>query len=239
MFEFKYAFSYKEKNVRVPSSRKVCLRMQKQAPIKQPKGKLAQVTNNEVHIDPELHYDNWADSYDEELLVEYGYCAHEIGAKALAKIQLSFDSPILDVGCGTGLAGLELSRLGYTEIDGLDVSAGMLEHARNQGMYRQLFQKRIGVDTLSELPSYKGVLCVGSFGIGHMEQEDIISLLDLAATNGSIVIFMNAEPFNAQNYEATIERLSLDGLWKVEAIEDHNYMSELERPGKLIVGRRV
>ena len=115
----------------------------------------------------------------------------------------------------------------------------MLEHARNQGMYRQLFQKRIGVDTLSELPSYKGVLCVGSFGIGHMEQEDIISLLDLAATNGSIVIFMNAEPFNAQNYKATIERLSLDGLWKVEAIEDHNYMSELERPGKLIVGRRV
>ena len=50
---------------------------------------------------------------------------------------------------------------------------------------------------------------------------------------------MNAEPFNAQNYEATIERLSLDGLWRVEAIEDHNYMSELERPGKLIVGRRV
>ena len=115
----------------------------------------------------------------------------------------------------------------------------MLERARNQGTYRQLFQKRIGVDNLSELPSYKGILCVGSFGLGHMEQEDIIRLIDLAAANASIVIFMNAEPFHAQNYEATIEHLSLDGLWRVEAIEDHNYMSELERPGKLIVGRRV
>ena len=215
------------------------LRMRKQDSRKQPEGKLAQVTGNEVHIDPELHYDNWADSYDKELLEEYGYCAHEIGAKALAETQIPFDSPILDVGCGTGLAGLELSRLGYTKIDGLDVSAGMLERARNQGTYRQLFQKRIGVDNLSELPSYKGILCVGSFGLGHMEQEDIIRLIDLAAANASIVIFMNAEPFHAQNYEATIEHLSLDGLWRVEAIEDHNYMSELERPGKLIVGRRV
>ena len=213
--------------------------MQKQDLRKQPKGKLAQVTGNEVHIDPELYYDDWADSYDKELLEEYGYCAHEIGAKALAETKISFDSPILDVGCGTGLAGLELSRFGYTEIDGLDVSAGMLEHARNQGIYRQLFRKRIGVDNLSELPSYRGVLCVGSFGLGHMGQEDIIRLMDLAAANASIVIFMNAEPFHAQNYEATIERLSLDGLWRVEAIEDHNYMSELERPGKLIVGRRV
>ena len=215
------------------------LRMRKQDSRKQPEGKLAQVTGNEVHIDPELHYDNWADSYDKELLEEYGYCAHEIGAKALAETQTPIDSPILDVGCGTGLAGVELSRFGYTKIDGLDVSAGMLERARNQGTYRQLFQKRIGVDNLSELPSYKGILCVGSFGLGHMEQEDIIRLIDLAAANASIVIFMNAEPFHAQNYEATIEHLSLDGLWRVEAIEDHNYMSELERPGKLIVGRRV
>jgi len=213
--------------------------MQKQDPRKQPEGKLAQVTGNQVHIDPELYYDDWADSYDKELLEEYGYCAHEIGAKALAETQIPFDSPILDVGCGTGLAGVELSRFGYTKIDGLDVSAGMLERARNQGTYRQLFQKRIGVDNLSELPSYKGILCVGSFGLGHMEQEDIIRLIDLAAANASIVIFMNAEPFHAQNYEATIEHLSLDGLWRVEAIEDHNYMSELERPGKLIVGRRV
>ena len=157
----------------------------------------------------------------------------------MAETQIPFDSPILDAGCGTGLAGLELSQFGYTKIDGLDVSAGMLEHARNQGVYRQLFQKRIGVDNLSELPSYQGVLCVGSFGLGHMEQEDIIRLMDLTTANASIVIFMNAEPFHAQNYEATIERLSMDGVWKVKRIEDHNYMSELERPGKLIVGRRV
>ena len=35
--------------------------MQKQDLRKQPKGKLAQVTGNQVHIDPELYYDDWAE----------------------------------------------------------------------------------------------------------------------------------------------------------------------------------
>ena len=121
---------------------KMCLRIQRQEPTKRSEGKLAQVTGSEVHIDLEIHYNDWADSYINELLDEYGYCTHEIGTKALAETQIPFDSPILDVGCGSGLAGLELSRFGYAVIDGLDMFAGMLEHARIQGVYRQFFQEK-------------------------------------------------------------------------------------------------
>ena len=61
----------------------------------------------------------------------------------MAETQIPFDSPILDVGFGTGLAGLEVSRFDYTVIDDLDVSASMLEHARIQGVYRNLFKKSL------------------------------------------------------------------------------------------------
>ena len=36
------------------------------------KGKLAQVTGSNVQIDPEEHYDSWAENYDKELLGQYG-----------------------------------------------------------------------------------------------------------------------------------------------------------------------
>ena len=72
-----------------------------------------------------------------------------------------------------------------------------------------------------------------------MVKEDIIRLIKMSVPNAAIVIFMNAEPFEAQNYMLTIKRLSDAGLWTVEQLEDHNYMAKLDRPGKLIVGRRV
>ena len=56
---------------------------------------------------------------------------------------------------------------------------------------------------------------------------------------GSIVIiFMNAEPFILEGYNKYIEKLVYINDAEVIAIEDHNYMSKIERPGKLIIFRR-
>ena len=202
-------------------------------------GKLAQVSGKDVHIDPEDHYDSWAESYNKDLLEQYGYCAHKLAVNAFQKVHANRKKPIIDVGCGTGLVGLEMARIGYETIDGLDVSKGMLDKARALGIYRKLFQKRIGCKNLSTLAGYSGVLCVGSFGLGHMLKDDILPLIKMAASNAPIVIFMNAEPFETQGYITTLKRLIKEGLWIIERLEDHNYMSALNRPGKLIVGRRV
>ena len=39
---------------------------------KKAEGKLAQVTGKDVSIDPASHYDDWAESYNHDLLSEYG-----------------------------------------------------------------------------------------------------------------------------------------------------------------------
>ena len=44
---------------------------------------------------------------------------------------------ILDAGAGTGLTGFELHKLGYTNIDALDISQEMLNVAKEKGVYRR------------------------------------------------------------------------------------------------------
>jgi len=83
-------------------------------------------------------YDDWAESYDGEL-GDAGYATPARVARAMAATGCT--GPILDLGCGTGLSGLALAAEGLGPIDGTDLSAGMLERARQTGVYRRLWQQ--------------------------------------------------------------------------------------------------
>ena len=201
-------------------------------------GRLAEVSGQDVSIDPAEHYDGWADSYDRELLQDYGYCAHRIAANALAAELPDRGAELLDVGCGTGLVGVELAAVGFTAIDGMDISARMIEHAAETGVYRQLIRQDAGQPSAIPEARYHGVVSAGSFGKGHLGPEALGGLIALVRPGGAGVIFMNAEPYLNDNYESHLHALEAAGTWRVERIEDHNYMDALERPGKLIVARR-
>jgi SAM-dependent methyltransferase len=51
---------------------------------------------------------------------------------------------ILDAGCGTGLAGQILAARGYRNVEGLDLSAGMLREAGKKARYAALHQQTLG-----------------------------------------------------------------------------------------------
>jgi len=206
---------------------------------KEASGKLADVTGKDVAIDPSEHYDGWATTYDRDLLEEYGYSAPRIAAEALASVLPDRAGLILDVGCGTGLVAKELASKGFNRIEGVDVSQGMLAEAEKTGLYARLILADAEADGPGMPDHYDAVISVGSFGLGHMGPEAMAGLASAAKPGGAVVIFMNAEPFADQDYMATIRSMEADGLWKVEAITDHNYMDALDRPGKLILARRV
>ena len=45
-------------------------------------------------------------------------------------------SPVLDIGCGTGLVGVSLREEGWSsELTGVDISLGMLEVAEKKKVY--------------------------------------------------------------------------------------------------------
>ncbi|KAI7645633.1 hypothetical protein KC319_g11971 [Hortaea werneckii] len=81
-------------------------------------------------------YDEWAAIYDKDM-VDAEYESPAIVASEVIKYA-GADGKILDAGCGTGLVGIQLSKLGAKAVDGNDLSPGMLEIARKTGAYQDL-----------------------------------------------------------------------------------------------------
>src|SRR5215212_12187976 len=76
-------------------------------------------------------YDEIADWYETEFLAAQAG-ADPIGVHAAMDELLSDGAGVcLEVGCGTGTHAAQLRRLGWTPV-GLDLSAGMLRHARGR-----------------------------------------------------------------------------------------------------------
>jgi len=183
-------------------------------------------------------YDDWSGSYDDHLLDEFGYISPEIAASALAAESDSRDLAVMDYGCGTGLVGEALRRLGFSRIDGIDVSAGMLARAREKGVYRSLLcgdlTDRIGLDDAI----YDAATCIGSMGAGHVGAQHLPELLRPLRPGAPFVIIMNASYYFSGGFERAFRQVENEGLWRIHRLEEFNYMTELNRPGWLLVAAR-
>ena len=203
--------------------------------IKIPTGTLAKVSAENPDVDPRKFYDSWAKDYNDDLIYNYGYVAHKISTLEFCKLVSNKTIQIIDVGCGTGLVGKELKKLGYNYIDGYDISSKMLERARKTGAYQDLIELDLKEQIDSKFKTYDALISVGCFGYGSLNRSSLLNLIKLVNSDGIILIFMNAQPFTSKNYHEYITCLDKQGLWKIISISEHNYMNKLKRPGKLII----
>ena len=67
--------------------------------------RLARNYKNLSSLEQKEIYQNWAETYDRELLDEFDYKAPEEAVKKLVEIFPDHETSILDAGCGTGLVG--------------------------------------------------------------------------------------------------------------------------------------
>ena len=183
-------------------------------------------------------YDEWSQSYEQDLVGNLGYTGHLIAANALAGIAPDKAASIIDIGCGTGLVGQELTALGYTHIDGIDIAEEMLNVARPKAIYGKLVWGDLMKTTAIETGAYQAAVCAGSFAPGHLGPECYPEIIRMVQPGSPIVIFMNGAHFVEDGYQAYIDRLEQSGVWTVIEIKAFNYMSALDRPGRLIVARK-
>ncbi len=71
------------------------------------------------------HYEKWGDKYDQDM-VDWNYTGPKETVTIFKKYTVNKDSKIFDAGCGTGLVGIELKKIGYTNIHGADLSKKLL-----------------------------------------------------------------------------------------------------------------
>jgi predicted TPR repeat methyltransferase len=180
-------------------------------------------------------YNDWSQDYDVHLLNELGYLSPGIAAAELAQNLEWRDQKVIDFGCGTGLVGEALAELGFVDVDGADISTGMLEQARAKQTYRNL----LCIDLTARIPlddnSYAAGLCIGSLGAGHVGAQHVAEMLRPIKPGGLLVLTMNGTYYQQGEFEHIFKKMEADGLWSIQKLEEFNYMTELVRPGWLVV----
>lgn len=90
-------------------------------------------------------FDAYAEEFDKALVERLGYCApqHLAGLAVMARNEREDKfSRVLDLGCGTGLAGEAIATQAL-RLEGVDLSNGMIEQAEAKGFYDALTRSDI------------------------------------------------------------------------------------------------
>lgn len=104
-------------------------------------------------------FDQYAPRFDVKLVERLGYCVPELLASAIADLKPVHETGerVLDLGCGTGLAAERLRRRAAW-LEGVDLSAGMLDQARRKGLYDALHRGDLLASLARPGPRYDIVL---------------------------------------------------------------------------------
>ncbi|MCQ0987852.1 class I SAM-dependent DNA methyltransferase [Jiella marina] len=200
-------------------------------------------SDNTIHASHELagdseklekYYADWAAKYDDDVRnEEYG------GPRAIASIALMVADSflgkpaksirVLDAGCGTGLAGIELKMKGFDVIDGFDLSQEMCDIAEKTEAYAELAGN---VDlNRDDKPvfnrTYDLIVCCGVFTLGHVEPEALTRLAEYLSDDGYMVVSTRNSYLEDTDYEDVGKLIEKQGtLHLVTKLPDARYIAE-------------
>lgn len=157
-------------------------------------------------------YDDWAATYDKELAEDaQKYVAPAIASAYVLKMlgvnRLPEDLEILDAGCGTGLVGNELAKVGAKKIDGVDLSPGMLDVARATGAYRSLEPVDLSQPLDRKNAQYDVVMCIGTMTQGHVGPGALDEFVRVLKKGGFLVATILGYIWESGGYEARVQEL--------------------------------
>lgn len=151
-------------------------------------------------------YAAWAKTYDADFAARMDYCLPERVVAAF--VARGPSGPILDIGAGTGLVGAHLAALGLGPVEGVDISAEMLDVAEARRVYQRLFLGDMTTRLDVANGAYGAVVSSGTFTTGHVGPEALDEVLRVAATGAQIAISVSEAHWQAAGFAATFDRLA-------------------------------
>ena len=133
-------------------------------------------------------FDLFAGSFD-KTLASIGYSTPDV-IRAMIDAQWGEPSPrfdTLDMGCGTGLAGIGL-RAWSKRLEGVDLSPGMLAHAQARAIYDELREGEIVADLSAHRGSYDLIAATDVF-IYFGVLDEVLGAAHAALRPGGHIIF--------------------------------------------------
>lgn len=182
-------------------------------------GKLEKAYGHKPGAEAVDFYDDWADSYDEELGAK-GYVTPQRCAEALIAMGADPAQPILDIGCGTGVSGAALAAAGFTAIDGVDPSPEMLARARDKSIYRAVRE----IDPLAPLVApegaYVNAMAAGVLSPGLAPPEALDQIFEFLPAGGRLAFSLNDHAISDGAHLGRMTEI-IDGGWVVLEFKEY------------------
>lgn len=161
----------------------------------------------------ESDYDTFADGgrYD-ETFVEWGYVGPQTAA-AIMRNYVAPDARVLDAACGSGLTGTALRNLGYTRIEGIDISEQLLGLAAQTGAYERVSRVDMQVFPLPfDDDEFDAICFIGA--LTYFETPEILrQLCRIVRSGGHIVFSQRDDIMRDQYYGEKLDELVREGRW--------------------------
>lgn len=185
-------------------------------------------------------YRDWAESYDATMLGGLRYRSPALVAALLADHLPDRTAQLLDVGCGTGLAGQFLAELGFSVIDGLDISPEMMQVARRRGIYRHFVAADLNHPLDMPDAHYDGATCSGTFTHGHVDARCLDELFRILRPGAPFAFTVKREVWEPLGFQRALARLVAGGRITEAANRlDKHYDSSEQPDGVFCVYRRA
>ncbi|XP_078377448.1 methyltransferase-like protein 27 [Oculina patagonica] len=199
--------------------------------------KITQLTNETTEDEIKRLYKNWATEYDKDVLHTAGIAYHKpLTASLDAAIKHVFQDKtqseikIIDAGAGTGLAGVELFKLGYTNIDALDISQEMLNEAKKRNVYKKLICTSLNEQRNQEIETgeYDALISTGTLSAAHVRPEALDEMIRMVKAGGLLSFTLRIQ--DMKEYEEKMLELEKTGRWQIFSNEKIPYFNNDDLP---------
>jgi len=168
-------------------------------------------------------YKEWASAYDYDNDHLLGTVSQPLSVQIFQEYMKDKSVRIIDVGCGTGLVGVELEKSGFINFDGIDISQEMIDIAKQRG-YSKLFIGSLNESLPFESNEYDAAFCVGVFTHGHVGSDRLDELVRIVKPGGIICFTINEGVYETYGFNSKIQKIESENVWKVLKVRKNDYM---------------
>ena len=170
------------------------------------------------------YYDDWTKNAQfNQDMIDWEYTAPVNTVQLLDKYIHDKNIKILDAGCGSGLAGIELKKRGYTNIHGVDFSQSML-NLIPKNIYQTLELIDLNESLKYDDNDFDAIICVGTFTYGHVKARALDEFIRVTNKNGYICFTINEGIYTEYKFDKKINELSKNKSWQVLKLYKSSYI---------------
>ena len=171
------------------------------------------------------YYDAWGikNKYDQDM-IDWNYSGPKETAQVFKRYAKNKDIKIYDAGCGTGLVGVELKKLGYKYFDGGDLSQKLLDLVPKE-LYQNLSKVDLNKNIEIKNNTYDAIMCVGTFTFAHVKPHALDEFVRIVKNKGLICFTINEGIYEEYGFDKKIDELKKNKSWDVKEFFKSDYIS--------------